>query len=132
VDLYEKQLGPEDLQPFLRQSGWDRALEILTMMVLKGEAVAPGVATVHDPLDIVRAHPELVLHLRGQSYFDLIAKGDFNRADSYYRNNIEPLFPDGTAGHDFADALLADINSVARGEEPPRYSFASLFRLRES
>jgi hypothetical protein len=27
---------------------------------------------------------------------------------------------------------LADINSVARGEEPPRYSFASLFRLRES
>nr|CAB3496957.1 unnamed protein product [Digitaria exilis] len=93
LDSYNQQLGPEDLQPCLRQGEWDRALE-----VQNGEAVATGVDTAQPkPLDIKRAHPELVIMLRGQSFFDLMGKGDVVRAAAYYNHHIKRTYPDDTA-----------------------------------
>nr|CAB3501894.1 unnamed protein product [Digitaria exilis] len=106
--------GLRILQPCLRQGEWDRALEVLSVMVQNGEAVATGVDTAQPkPLDIKRAHPELVIMLRGRSFFDLMGKGDVVRAAAYYDHHIKRTYPDDTAGNQFVDTLLADLKLKA-------------------
>ncbi|KAL6603597.1 hypothetical protein ACP70R_043958 [Stipagrostis hirtigluma subsp. patula] len=109
VQQYVQELGPEDLLGCLGQGEWDRALEILDVMVRNGQAVAGAVdAQGIDPLDISRAHPELVILLRGHAYWDRKRLDGDARAGAYYRDRIELLYPNGT-GSAFVDKLLASV-----------------------
>ncbi|TVU00399.1 hypothetical protein EJB05_54166, partial [Eragrostis curvula] len=84
VEQLVQDLAPEDLLPCLRQGVWDRAFEILDEMVTNGQAVAGAIETEGiDPLDIRRAHPELVILLRGQAYWDLKGREGDARANAY-------------------------------------------------
>jgi len=121
VEQYDNQLGPDDLQACLRQREWNRALDILTHMVRNGAAAGNAVNAEANPLDIRRAHPELVLLLRGQALFDMRKMGDAIRAGAYHRNYICADYPhDSSTGIEFADKLLAEIHAMVQSEAPPR------------
>lgn len=121
MEQYNDQLGPNDLQPCLRQGEWNRALDILTQMVQNKAAAGNAVNAEDNPLDIKRAHPELVLLLRGQALFDLRRMGVAIRAASYYRNYISADYPDGfSIGIDLVDKLLEEIKGMAQVEVLPR------------
>ncbi|KAL6599534.1 hypothetical protein ACP70R_045671 [Stipagrostis hirtigluma subsp. patula] len=115
------QLGPTDLEACLRQGEWDRSLEILDLMVQGGQALNCAVNTEENPSDIFRAHPELVLLLRGQSYFDIKRQGDALRSNSYYQKYINAVYPDDTStGSPFVDeTLMATIRSLAKTRKTP-------------
>lgn len=117
-----EQLGQDDLQHCLRQREWDHALEILTIMVLEGKAKNGAVSIEVDSRDITRAHPELVVLLRGQAYFNMRRQSDTGRTESYYYNHIRSVYPDGSAstGNIFVDKLLAELKTAAQDEGLPR------------
>lgn len=116
-----EQLGPNDLQHCLRQGESDRALDILTLMVQEGKAINRAVDIEVDKYDIHRAHPELVILLRGHAYFSIRKQGDILRAESYYRKHIRGVYPDGVStGNPFVDTLLARLETTARAGGPPR------------
>ena len=121
VEQGGNQLGPNDLQACLRQGEWNRALDILTQMVGEGRAAATAVSNDAHPLDITRAHPELVMLLRGQALFDLRGMGNANRAHAYYLNHICVIYPDGfSTGIEFVDKLLVEIHAMVHREALPR------------
>ena len=95
--------------------------KLLTQMVGEGRAAATAVSNDAHPLDITRAHPELVMLLRGQALFDLRGKGNANRAHAYYLNHICVIYPDGfSTGIEFVDKLLVEIHAMVHREALPR------------
>lgn len=94
----------------------ERALEILTAMVQEGKAADRAVNIEADERDIKRAHPELVILLRGHAFFKLMRQGDALRAESYFLKHTIGVYPDGeTTGNDFVDTLLARLKARRAG-----------------
>lgn len=109
-----------DLEGCLREGDWNGTLDHLDRMVSEGEAESAAVADA--PMNnIYRAHPELVLRLRGQIFFDMLQAGDAGGAELYYVSFIQELYPDGTTtGSPFADKMLMKtIRQMARTWQPP-------------
>jgi hypothetical protein len=89
-------------------------------MVQEGKAINCAVDIEVDKRDINRAHPELVILLRGHAYFSIRKQGDTLRAESYYRKHIRGVYPDVSTGNPFVDTLLAQLETTARTGGPPR------------
>ncbi|KAL6630627.1 hypothetical protein ACP70R_028478 [Stipagrostis hirtigluma subsp. patula] len=104
----------KDLDTCLSRGKWEDALEILAQIVHRGEALNEAIDGVQvDPNDIRSCHPELVLLLRGQAYFDR-KDHDSSGAQAYYRDYISAIYPEGTStGSAFVDNLLARIRTTA-------------------
>lgn len=127
VEVESEQSGPGDLDALLHEGKWDRALQVLARMVFQGEAVngavegAPG-------LDIYKAHPELVLWLRGQAYFDMWREGCTTASEAYHRDSIAALYPDGSStGSIFADNnIMPSIRELRTTGSPLRLVWESM------
>ncbi|RLN08439.1 hypothetical protein C2845_PM11G27850 [Panicum miliaceum] len=103
-------------------------------MVSEGEAENGTVADA--PLNnIYKAHPELVLQLRGQVFFDMLQEGHIAQAQLYYQGSIQALYPDGTdTGSLFVDKMLMRIiRQMARTGLPPggQHAFANGEKTRQ-
>ena len=62
----ENEGNASDLDSYLRTEKWERALRLLDHMVANGEADNGAVEAGAPKRNIYKAHPELVLWLRGQ------------------------------------------------------------------
>lgn len=112
---------PGDLDAFLHEGKWDDALQVLDHMVNQGEAVNGAVegASEHD---VYKAHPELVLWLRGQAYFDMWGQGCTHPAKLYHQGSIANLYPDGhSTGSTVADKnIMPSIRKLEKTGSPLR------------
>lgn len=75
-------------------------------MVGNGQAVNGAVENNEYPNDIFKAHPELVLRLRGQNYFEMLREGNTGAAQAYYQGQIAAFYPNNSTGSPFVDRTL--------------------------
>ncbi|KAK1628822.1 hypothetical protein QYE76_003137 [Lolium multiflorum] len=108
------QQNPQLLENLLQDGAWDDLLKLLEHRVIIGDAETAVVDA--DPSDIYAAHPELVLLLLRQRYFDLRRYGQTAEARVYYRDQIEARYPQGTStGSTFADStILEELHTLSR------------------
>lgn len=123
----ENQGNGGDLDSYLREGQWEHALQLLDRWVAEGKADNGAVEAGAPERDIYKAHPELVLWLRGQNYLDMQKQGCIRASEVYYHNSIAALYPDGVStGSSFADTIIESLKKIKRTGSPLRWACFSL------
>ncbi|KAK3159770.1 hypothetical protein QOZ80_1BG0050880 [Eleusine coracana subsp. coracana] len=102
----EEEGHEESLEASLREGRWEGALVHLEHMVRNGQATNGAVQNNEAPNDIFRAHPELVLRLRGQILFDMVQQGHIGLAQAYHQGQIAIFYPNDSTGSPFVDKSI--------------------------
>uniref|UniRef100_A0A0D3HTA2 Uncharacterized protein n=1 Tax=Oryza barthii TaxID=65489 RepID=A0A0D3HTA2_9ORYZ len=121
------------LETLIGENRWEEALRRLERMVRDGEANNGPVPTAPSH-DIYRAHPELVLLLRGEEYLRIKrlpnAAADATR---FYHKHIQNLYRSGTTGSSFVDTgVLKDIQDWENGSRATPSGHQSEIHMQET